>query len=195
MADSKATSTYYDELKKILSGNEYGSINNDERYHNAEILRLFLEEGGNIRMFCGEMSVFRKGFYAHITEERGVDDAKFIKGIIEDRLTKFFESTENSIEIILARPIRFSEMSDLLCDSLLWNKLNTPALSIKVGNEWVQKAKTLDHFMYSDKRIMRLEDDAVNHKGYFAANIPPKFYKEIEETYEVIRKDATAIAF
>lgn len=42
--------------------------------------------------------------------------------------------------------------------------------------------------------MIRLEDDAVNHKGFFAANLPNKSYQTIEETYEEIRINATPIA-
>lgn len=96
MEDQKNT-TDYDELRKIHSESGYGSINNDERYNNAEILRLFLEEGGKIRMFCGEMSTFRKSFYTHITEERCAEAANKIKEIIECQLTNFSKIRETAL--------------------------------------------------------------------------------------------------
>ncbi len=194
MEETQVSTTYYEELKAMLSSSEYDSINNDERFHNAEITRLFLEEGGHIRMFCGEMSVFRSSFYDHISLEKGAEVANHLRSIIEDRLQEFFNNPDNKLDIVLAKPAKFSEMKDLLCDSLFWYKLGTPALTIKVGKPWVRESRILDHYMYSTKRMMRLEDDPVKHSGFFATNLPDDYYEEIDTTYSEISKGATPIS-
>ena len=59
---------YYEFLHKKLMSGESGSVLNSDRAHNAVIERFMLDTSNNIKMYCGEMSVFREGFYRHIDQ-------------------------------------------------------------------------------------------------------------------------------
>ena len=57
---------YYDSLCEKLKNGTPDIVLNDDRAHNSVIERFMLDSSKIVCMYCGEMSVFRRRFYAHI---------------------------------------------------------------------------------------------------------------------------------
>mgnify|MGYP006878193108 CR=1 FL=1 len=60
---------YYDNLCDTFDRGEMDFVMNHDRAHNAVIECFMLNKSNVINMYCGEMSVFREGFYNHINQD------------------------------------------------------------------------------------------------------------------------------
>ena len=64
---------YYDNLCDTFDRGEMDFVMNHDRAHNAVIECFMLNKSNVINMYCGEMSVFREGFYNHINQDNNYD--------------------------------------------------------------------------------------------------------------------------
>ena len=64
---------YYDNLCDTFDRGEMDFVMNHDRAHNAVIECFMLNKSNVINMYCGEMSVFREGFYNHINQDSNYD--------------------------------------------------------------------------------------------------------------------------
>lgn len=69
MATREEIKNYYLELRRDFETKSPIFQYNKDRAHNSVVLRLMLDTSTSIKMYCGQLSVMRKGFYEHIKNE------------------------------------------------------------------------------------------------------------------------------
>ena len=66
MATREEIKDYYLELIQNFKNKNPVFQYNKDRAHNSVVLRLMLDTSTSIKMYCGQLSVMRTGFYEHI---------------------------------------------------------------------------------------------------------------------------------
>lgn len=150
---------YYNRLLQAYDNNEVLYCDNTDRLHNAAIMRLMLEKGSEILMYCGEMSIFRDAFYEEIAKKSAEESEKW-KKIITSALKSYLSSKSKSLEIVME-----NYNVDILNDFLL-SKEEIPNLPITIYQlpESIGNKSDIQHFsLTSDEKIVRLETAKKDH--------------------------------
>lgn len=150
---------YYENLKESYSNSEESYYFNNDRSHNAMVMKFILDHSSNIYMYCGELSVFRDPFYNYIQEE---------KDIIKENVIRSFETflnKEKSNLSIIVENFSNSIWDDLICKDLFTRKIKEGRIQLyKLDNNFSFK-KDINHFCYSDSGIVRFEVDKNQHNA------------------------------
>lgn len=158
-----------DELAETTTAS-YGR--NSDRQHNAALMVLMLKSGAKqICMFCGEMSVFRNGFYAEIKDERDPEVGKRIKDDVSNALTDFLAKDDSRLRVIL-EDFKTDYLTDLIIGRELFSEAQRKGkIELYKMHDWVLSKPDIDHYSYTDDlRIVRFEDDKQLHKAFYAIN-------------------------
>lgn len=153
---------YYRDLCEAYDRNEWYCTHNEDRAHNATIMRVMMEKSSNIRMYCGEMSVFRKGFYRHV-EEKYPGKGPELMNNVSEAFVDFLKRDNAKLSIVLER---FEE--DFLNDLIVPRKQFQMALGVKlfVLPEEIGNKDAIPHLAFTnDERIVRLELNKTTHQA------------------------------
>lgn len=161
---------YYDSLKAQLEGGEPVTESNHDRIHNAAIMKLMLDKGGKISMFCGEMSVFRKDFYDCIAKESSVTEAEEIKSDLANSLLSFLADGDNKLDVLLERKVDGLLDDMIISKADVENALKRETLDIKRLRDDFLCKEQLSHFCSSSSKMVRVEDNKTTHEGIFVGN-------------------------
>lgn len=160
MATYKELEKYYDHLKESYESKESDSYYfNNDRSHNAMVMKFMFDYSSIINMYCGELSVLRESFYGYINEDK--DEIK--KNVICS-LKKFLDKEDAKLCIIVEN---FSKkiFEDLICKEVFINKLKEGKIHLfKLDRDFSFK-KEINHFCYSDTNIVRFEVDKNQHNA------------------------------
>lgn len=153
---------YYQELCQAFDNNEWHFTQNRDRAHNATIMRVMLEKADSIKMYCGELSVFRKSFYRHInTDYPGYGE--IVKGQVEKALNSFLERPKSRLTIIIEN---YSEeiFNDFIIDPEKFKR--SLAVEITYLPENVKNKNEIPHIVFTaDERMVRLELNKKTHEA------------------------------
>jgi len=193
MPDLVKLQAYYEELIESINSNIPSYHFNSDRTHNAVVMQFMLDTSTNVNMYCGEMSVFRNNFYEHIAEENDNNQnyAKRIKNFLIESFHNFIQKEGVSMNIIFE-----SFENDYLKDLIFKNDFSIGVLEQKVhlyklSDDFVYK-KDLYHFSYTDKRIVRFEQDKLQHSAICTIN-EPAYYESISRNFDLLKKIAIPI--
>ena len=184
---------YYEELIEALNSDTPSYHFNSDRTHNAIVMRFMLDTSSNINMYCGEMSVFRKNFFKHIEEnnDNNQDYASSIKNFLIESFHNFMQKEGVSMNIIFEsfeneylKDIIFSE--DFLI-GISEKKINL----YKLSDDFAFK-NDLYHFTYTDKGVVRFEQDKLQHSAICTIN-EPSYYESISRNFALLKKIARPI--
>lgn len=145
--------SFYDEVNSAVTNNQLNFFKNSDRRHNAAILRVMLNYGNDISLYCGEMSILRNGFYEHINNDYPME-GDYIRPLISEAFQNFVNGNHR-IRIILEdyNPAYFD---DLIFDIGVLRNPNVELYTLPEGNSMKREIK---HFSFSDdQRIVRLEE-------------------------------------
>lgn len=166
--------TYYDSLKSQVSGGGEVSELNHNRIHNAAIMKLMLDNGGSISMYCGSMSVFRNDFYDDIARENNNTElARDVKEKVGRSLHDFLNKQGNCLSVVMENACP-NLLSDLIVDSTVAeNAIAKDRLKLsRIKDDFLWR-KELTHFCCSSKpACIRTETDKDSHEGVFIGNSP-----------------------
>lgn len=81
--------SYRDELVALFNQDGFAGVSNEDRAHNAMVTSVMLEHCSEIQMFCGEISIFRKGFYEHIKNNTDSETAEYAEHEMSRALKSF----------------------------------------------------------------------------------------------------------
>lgn len=167
-SSTKEFINFYSKIKNELDRGEPSSELNSDRLHNAAIMKLMLDNGGHIQMFCGCLSVFRPQFYEKLAMYHQADTAEYIKVEISKSLSKFLSSKENKLEVIMESEDK-NILSDMIIDkSSLTDAIKRRSLSLSILNSNFLWGNSLNHFTFCAKNNMiRLEEDKIAHSGIY----------------------------
>lgn len=159
---------FYTKIKTELENGEPSSELNSDRLHNAAIMKLMLDNGGHINMFCGCLSIFRPQFYEKLAMYHQADTAEYVKIEISKSLSKFLSSKVNKLEVIMESE-ETSILSDMIIDkSTLTDAIKRGSLSLSILNSNFLWGNSLNHFTFCAKNSMiRLEEDKIAHSGIY----------------------------
>ncbi|MBD5272045.1 MAG: hypothetical protein HDS42_02030 [Bacteroides sp.] len=184
---------YYEEIRNDYQKGKINVVRNSDRSHNAMIMRLMLESSDEISMFCGEMSIFRKGFYDHIKTENKERGEK-IEALISKALKDFIGREQAKLNIILPS---FDEsfLNDLIVEKEEFRKVANihvlPSIDDKGYNEAL---KQLNHFSYTkDKKITRIEDDMDLHEATLIIGLVEPIAEKTKSIFNRLSKTAVAV--
>lgn len=165
---------YYTHLLDAYDNNQVLYCDNTDRLHNAAIMRLMLEKGDGIMMYCGEMSIFRNVFYEEIAKTSPLEAGKW-KQIIKDALIRYL-SIGKILDVVV------ENYSDMLLNDCILSKEEISDFPIRIYQlpESIGNKRDIQHFSFtSDEKIVRLETAKKDHSaickiGIDSSGISPK---------------------
>ena len=163
---------YYQELKEAFESGSPSVRYNSDRAHNAVIMCFMFDHSNVVNMYCGQMSVLRKGFFGKINDQNELNDPQLgdeLKDHLKNSLDKFL-SRENVRLNILFESYSSEYKDDLVSYEMMKNANAAKKLSMRVLPEDLKIRKSLDHFTVSDTGIYRFEDDKEQHSALCSFN-------------------------
>lgn len=159
MASFGELEDYYRSLYAAFSKGEESYHFNNDRSHNATVMRFMFDNSSQIDMYCGELSVLRESFYEHIEE-----DAEQIKDAVCESLRAFLDKKDARFVIILEN---YSDdiFKDLICEELFLGKMEEGQISLLVLDDSFSFKKDINHFCYTNSGITRFEENKNRHNA------------------------------
>lgn len=181
---------YYITLVEAINGNETTYFKNTDRVHNCEIMRSMLNESNEINMFCGEMSVFRKGFYRHIdndpAHQNNVDNIPLgtaLQNQLNGAIEHFLQNENNSLRIVLER-YKASYTEDLIENTLISRGIRQNTIQIRTLNDNTLMKDNIDHFSFcTQPNISRIEQDKENRSALCAVKLDDENIKSLRQVF------------
>lgn len=167
---------YYNSLVEALDNGELFFTLNTDCLHNAAIMKLMLEKGTRISMYCGSMSIFKNKFYTNILDDSGNPD-KDIKRKVSEAFVNFINRPGTHIDIILEKePNNLTD--DLIFDVEYLNKESVKIFKIP---DIIREKSNLNHFSFIDNsEITRLETDPLQHTAICKIGLSDKIKSPVE---------------
>ena len=166
---------YYDNLCDTFDRGEMDFVMNHDRAHNAVIECFMLNKSNVINMYCGEMSVFREGFYNHINQDSNYDLKEGetalgdeIKKKVIKSLREFINRPNVSLNIYFERFDR---------------KFLRDLIDLRVFSDGVSSEK-MAHVSYTDTNIVRMERNPQTHEATCAINPPEEILSKVKATFK-----------
>ena len=163
---------YYQELKTAFESGNPSVRYNSDRAHNAVIMCFMFDHSKVVNMYCGQMSVLRKGFFDKINAHNELNDSHLGDELMEHLKTSLdgFLAREGAHLNILFESYFSDYQNDLILIEKMRKASNEKKLSMKVLPEDLKIRKSLDHFTISDTEIYRFEDDKEQHSALCSFN-------------------------
>lgn len=208
MEEKKFLEGYYQKLNTALESSDASFIFNKDRSHNATIMRFMFDKSNEVCMYCGSMSVFRKGFYEKIENESGSAEkdkkqeytaeerkmmAKEAKEGITTSLKSFFDKKGSKLSVIMEN---FEEgfLDDLIDENLFKENVAKGQLLLYSLNDGFTFKSKLSHFSSSDQKIVRLEQDKEEHSAVCIIN-DNEMSESSNSMFDMLVKAATPVSW
>lgn len=183
---------YSDSLKDSLNKSDASFLYNNDRAHNAAIVQTMLEQSKQINMFCGEMSVFREGFYEHIKVKDGQELSDYLREQLILNLKDFLAKEDSCINIIF-ESFDNSYLNDLLIPDVIYREMQNGKINCYMLDENLDIKKDISHFSYTSyPPIVRLEDDKMKHTALCIIK-NEKYTSDAECSFQKLLKVASSI--
>lgn len=177
---------YYTEFYEHFKKGEMFALPNMENAQKAIILRLMLEVGEVVNIYCRDMSVFEKQFYSDINFKYGNNIGAYLRDKVTMSLQHFFHKCNSKINIIIrtGNP----DLKNVLIDSLLfkYNIKNGKISVFKVIEDRIP-IEAVPHFSFNDSGIARVEQDMEESSGICAVHIPENLRNNLQNNFEILR--------
>ncbi|MCH5308580.1 MAG: hypothetical protein J1E58_01875 [Prevotella sp.] len=154
-------------LDALYQENESYHFNHD-RTHNAIAMRVIFETSSNIKMYCGEMSIFRNGFYSHISKDNNHDLSEAIKKVVIEAFHKFITKVETTIEIIF-ETYDESYLEDVIFGDSFKDALKSGKIKLYSIRDYFSYKENINHFCCGSN-FVRYEEDKKEHRAICAIN-------------------------
>lgn len=164
MATFKELTVYYHHLEEAFKRTEETYYFNNDRSHNATVMRFMFDNAKQVNMYCGELSVLREKFYDHIGKDSGKENAEKVKDAMIDSLNAFFDRQDSKLTVVFES---YSDkiFNDLICKDLFVSKLKENIISFYKLDEAFSFKADINHFCYTDSGITRFEVDKMLHNA------------------------------
>lgn len=161
--------SYYKKLVDAFNSKKESIVINDDRAHNAMVMRCMMENSDHIDMYCGKMSIFRKSFYDAISDCHSVEIADSIREQIVNAFKTFIEKDNSSINIIF-EDFKRDYLHDVILGDYFKMFIQRGKVSLfKLGDDSFLK-DSINHFCFSNTRIIRRELDKEKHNATCTMN-------------------------
>lgn len=164
MATFKELTAYYHNLEEAFKRREETYYFNNDRSHNATVMRFMFDNAKQVNMYCGELSVLRERFYDHIGKDSGKEDAGKVKDAMIKSLKDFFDKPDSKLTVVFES---YSDeiFDDMICKDLFISKLKENIISFYKLDETFSFKADINHFCYTDSGITRFEVDKMLHNA------------------------------
>lgn len=188
---------YYENLMRHLNGGQLFSVSNSDRAHNSAVMRFMINNCSDINMFCGEMSVFRNGFYNHINRDNPNEEVPLgnqLKDQLILSITDFVERPNGKLKIILAN-YEEKQFSDLIAKQAFMMGYSKGKIEFyRLDGRKIFK-ESLKHCTYSSNGIVRMEENQESHKGICSIHIDKDLLNLLEDNFDIMIKASELIPF
>lgn len=164
MPTFKELTAYYHNLEEAFKRTEETYYFNNDRSHNATVMRFMFDNAKQVNMYCGELSVLREKFYDHIGKDSGEENAEKVKNAMINSLNSFLNSQDSKLTVVFEN---YSDkiFDDLICKNLFVSKLKENIISFYKLDETFSFKADINHFCYTDSGIARFEVDKMLHNA------------------------------
>lgn len=188
---------YYDNLMAHLNGDQLFSVSNSDRAHNSAVMRFMFNNCSDINMFCGEMSVFRNGFYNHIDRDNQ-DDEVNLGSQLKDQLilaiSNFLEQPNCKLKIIIANYSK-KQFSDLISKQIFMMGAACGKIEFYSLDGRKILKESLRHCAYSNNGIVRMEEDQESHKGICSMHIGDDLLNLLDSNFKIMLGASERLVF
>lgn len=175
-------SSYYKDIVEKTREKEVFYLYNKDRKHNAAIMAAMFDTSDNIRMYCGSMSVFRKGFVENIQQEDN--------GIIQllwDKISDFSNKPNACLDIIVENYPKNGSFNDIHGSDLFHNMQDKGMLTVSCLPDDLKFKETIPHFSFSSSCIVREEQDKTTHSALCVIN-DKDFLNDSQRLFNTIKE-------
>lgn len=181
---------YYDNLCDTFDRGEMDFVMNHDRAHNAVIECFMLNKSNVINMYCGEMSVFREGFYNHINQDSNYDLKEGetalgdeIKKKVIKSLREFINRPNVSLNIYFERFDR-KFLRDLIDLRVFSDGVSSEKIRLFKLEDNLFLKSDMAHVSYTDTNIVRMERNPQTHEATCAINPPEEILGKVKATFK-----------
>lgn len=189
---------YYKSLNEAYESGQKSNRFNKDRSHNAMIFRLMLDKSKEIYMFCGELSILRRGFQEHVKEDCGNVDGEQIMNVMYNSLDRFLSDSEKKIHVILEKTVPSDFVNDFVSDfvkkELFEKALKKRQIELKALSDNLTSKEGLSHFTFTDAQIVRIEQDKIAHSAICTMN-DESYFNKIKKIYCNLNQFALPVQF
>lgn len=171
---------YYNDIVNKTGKTEIVYRYNKDRKHNAAIMAAMFDTSDTVRMYCGCMSVFRKGFVDNI----GKDDE--IINILWEKIEEFSKKPNASLDIIVENYPK-EGFNDIHQQQLFVEMQHKGILTVSCLPDDLGFKETIRHFSLSSSCIVREEQDKNTHSALCVIN-DKDFLNDYQKSFNTIKE-------
>lgn len=190
MTTFKEIQAYYDALKVAFQSKQESNTFNNDRSHNATVLRFMLDNSKAIKMYCGELSVFRQGFYDYVEKNAEQGDGELIMNEMDKSLRNFLSKDDTHLTIIVENYTP-ELLKDVVVDEFAEAVKNGQVELRQLGDDLSFK-KVLNHFTVTDSKIVRAEQSKEEHSAVCTMH-DDAYYQMIDKSFNKLYLLSSAV--
>lgn len=190
MTTFKEIQEYYETLKDAFNSQKESNKFNNDRSHNATVFRFMLDYSNVIKMYCGELSVFRQSFYKHVEENAKPGDGEKIMNAMNESLRSFLAKDDTRLTIIVE-----NYTPELLKDVVVndfTEAVKSGKVELRMLEDELSFKRVLNHFTVTDSKIIRAEQSKEQHNAVCTMN-NNAYYQRIDELFDKLYLLSSAV--
>lgn len=186
MENNGSIKNYYDNIVERTKKEGTFYCYNKDRKHNAAIMAAMFDTSDTIRMYCGSMSVFRKGFVENIEQQ----DNEIIETLWE-KITAFAKKANACLDIIVENYPQ-GGFKDIHQQELFTNMQEQGIMTLSCLPDGLRFKETIPHFSFSSSCIVREEQDKNTHSALCVIN-DRDFLNDSQNLFNAIKDLSTSV--
>ena len=181
MTTFKEIQAYYNALKVAFQSKQESNTFNSDRSHNATIFRFMLDNSKAIKMYCGELSVFRQGFYDYVEKNAEQGDGVKIMDAMSESLRTFLAKDDTHLTIIVENYTP-ELLKDVVVDEFA-EAVKRGQVELRQLGDDLSFKKVLNHFTVTDSKIVRAEQSKEEHSAVCTMH-DDVYYQMIDRSFD-----------
>lgn len=181
MITYKDIQAYYNALKDAFQSQQESNTFNSDRSHNATIFRFMLDNSKAIKMYCGELSVFRQGFYDYVEKNAEQGDGVKIMDAMSESLRTFLAKDDTHLTIIVENYTP-ELLKDVVVDEFA-EAVKRGQVELRQLGDDLSFKKVLNHFTVTDSKIVRAEQSKEEHSAVCTMH-DDVYYQMIDRSFD-----------
>ena len=181
MTTFKEIQAYYNALKVAFQSKQESNTFNNDRSHNATVLRFMLDHSKAIKMYCGELSVFRQGFYDYVEKNAEQGDGVEIMDAMGESLRTFLAKDDTHLTIIVENYTP-ELLKDVVVDEFA-EAVKRGQVELRQLGDDLSFKKVLNHFTVTDSKIVRAEQSKEEHSAVCTMH-DDAYYQMIDRSFD-----------
>lgn len=178
---------YYEELNEYFKKGELHAVPNSDSAHDSTIMRFMLDKSESLSIYCGEMSVFRNLFYKEIEDHQMLNEESTmdLKEQIQISLRKFLSRSNSRINLIV-KTFKKTFIDDVIETKIFKNGIKNGQIKIFEIKDKRVAVDAVPHFSFTEKKIVRMEQNMEQRSGLCAVNIPDTLKTTLENNFKIL---------